>query len=228
LNYIAWTCPYGHAKTGAGRKRKLASGEVRQYPICLICLRDRKRRYAEKHPDRIKSSNRSTKMKFHYGMSAEDYEALAVIQGGCCAVCQAEPGDLPLYVDHNHITHDVRGLLCRKCNFAIGLLDDSPARTEVLARYLRGDGFVRLISRKEFPVTITIENTTKRVVLKTPTGEVEARIWEGTTESGIPVHCYITRVAVANTEDHEQFEKELQECRAPSVDVAAIPTRMIL
>ncbi len=71
---------------------------------------------------------------------------------------------------------------------------------------------------------ITIENTAKTVMVN----GVPARVWEGHTESGIPVHCYVTRIAVHNNQDCNQFEKELQEQRAPSADVQAIPMRMIL
>lgn len=55
-----------------------------------------------------------------------------------------------------------------------------------------------------------------------------ARIWEGQTDSGIAVHCFITRIAVHNDANHSDFERELQEQRAPSADVAAIPMRLIL
>lgn len=71
---------------------------------------------------------------------------------------------------------------------------------------------------------ITIESTTKVVELN----GVPARVWEGATESGIPVHCFITRVAVHKDQDCSQFERELQEQRAPSFEVEAIPLRMIL
>ena len=71
---------------------------------------------------------------------------------------------------------------------------------------------------------IAIESTTKIVHLN----GVPARIWEGQTDSGIPIHCFITRVAVHNDLDHTQFERELQEQRKPSTDVEALPLRMIL
>ncbi|MEA4918133.1 hypothetical protein [Proteiniphilum sp.] len=72
---------------------------------------------------------------------------------------------------------------------------------------------------------ITIKNTTKIVELN----GVPARIWEGKTESGIMIHCYITRVAVNKDETRiEEFEKELQETRTPSADIQAIPARLIL
>lgn len=71
---------------------------------------------------------------------------------------------------------------------------------------------------------ITIESTHKLVHLN----GVPARIWEGTTDSGIALHCYVTRVAVSDSADCSQFEKELQEHRKPSVDVANIPFRLVL
>ncbi len=71
---------------------------------------------------------------------------------------------------------------------------------------------------------LTIEQTSKIVELN----GVPARIWEGHTESGIPVHCYITLVAVRDELDRSQFEKELRWQKAPSAEMGAIPLRMIL
>ena len=72
---------------------------------------------------------------------------------------------------------------------------------------------------------LTIESTSQTVSLN----GIEARIWEGHTESGIPVHCFVTRVAVHQDLDCSQFEKELQEHRAPSVEIARVyPLRMVL
>lgn len=71
---------------------------------------------------------------------------------------------------------------------------------------------------------IEIESTTKIVQVN----GVPARIWAGKTESGIPVHCYVTRIAVAKDTDASEFEAELQEHRAPTPEIEAIPLRMIL
>ena len=76
---------------------------------------------------------------------------------------------------------------------------------------------------------ITLESTSKIVTLTTGTGDVQARIWEGRTESGIEVHAFITRVAVNRNEDCSQFETELKECRTPlNPDIQAYPARIIL
>jgi hypothetical protein len=77
-------------------------------------------------------------------------------------------------------------------------------------------------------MTITITSTTHIANLRINGIDVPARIWEGQTDSGIPVHCYITRIAVHESQDCSQFERELQEQRQPSFEVAAIPLRMIL
>ncbi len=71
---------------------------------------------------------------------------------------------------------------------------------------------------------IKIESTSKIVTLN----GVPARIWEGTTASGIPVHCYVTRIAVANHLNCSEFEKELTEHKPPSPEVAKIDMRLIL
>jgi hypothetical protein len=79
-------------------------------------------------------------------------------------------------------------------------------------------------------VKITIESTTKIVEVKSVAGgtPVPARIWEGTTDSGIAVVCYVTRIQVAADERLAEFERELQEQRAPSPVAHAIPLRLIL
>ncbi len=73
-------------------------------------------------------------------------------------------------------------------------------------------------------VKITISSTDKIVRLD----GVPARIWEGTTESGIAVHCFVTRVAVPIGADQRQFERELTAHQAPSAEVAAYPLHLVL
>ena len=73
-------------------------------------------------------------------------------------------------------------------------------------------------------MTITIHNTTRIVRVN----DVPARIWEGHTESGIPVHCYITLIAVHEENDLSQFEAELQEMQPPTAVVEEISLRMVL
>jgi hypothetical protein len=72
---------------------------------------------------------------------------------------------------------------------------------------------------------ITIESTNKVVKLN----GVPAQIWEGETDSGIKVHCFITRIAIDKNEVRtDEFERELQETRTPTVEIQDIPFRLIL
>lgn len=67
----------------------------------------------------------------------------SMVRGGFCnRSCYdqcAEP--LPVgkarHIDHDHQTGKVRGVLCSRCNMALGLLHDSPATLARLIEYLQ-------------------------------------------------------------------------------------------
>lgn len=65
---------------------------------------------------------------YRYGVTPEAYEAAKEIQGGCY-ICHT---DGALFVDHDHTTNRIRGLLCGRCNVALGWLDDSIAKASNL------------------------------------------------------------------------------------------------
>lgn len=79
-----------------------------------------------------------------YGVTPEDYDAMLAAQGGACAIC-LKPEDrrgwrsgeiMSMPVDHDHATGAVRGLLCSKCNKAVGLFGDDPVRMRAAADYV--------------------------------------------------------------------------------------------
>ncbi len=63
------------------------------------------------------------------------YTELLDRQGGSCAICKDKPRDR-LVVDHDHESGAVRGLLCGRCNLALGLLRDDTTRIRAAATYL--------------------------------------------------------------------------------------------
>jgi hypothetical protein len=78
---------------------------------------------------------------------------------------------------------------------------------------------------------IIISPTSKIVTLKPSALEtgVPARVWEGITESGIAVVCFMSRIACDINEIRtEEFHSELQEVNPPSPAIEAISMRLIL
>jgi len=56
-----------------------------------------------------------------YGITLEIYNQMLKAQGGVCAICHKEDSKgNHLSVDHDHSTGKVRGLLCGRCNLALG------------------------------------------------------------------------------------------------------------
>jgi hypothetical protein len=72
------------------------------------------------------------------------------------------------------------------------------------------------IMRYRFTNVMRLANDFRAGRLKTPTGVVPARLWEGTTAKGVACHAFITRIAVHRDLDATEFERELQEQHAPA------------
>lgn len=82
---------------------------------------------------------------------------------------------------------------------------------------------------------ITIESTSKIVQLVVNGREIDARVWQGETDSGIPVQAFITRIApeIPKTDPRideltAQFTAELMRRADLRPTVEAIPLRMII
>lgn len=70
-----------------------------------------------------------------YRITLEQRDQLLQDQCGACAICGAI--DSQLVVDHDHKTGQVRGLLCKHCNWGIGHLRDDPVRIARAAQYVQ-------------------------------------------------------------------------------------------
>ena len=67
-------------------------------------------------------------LKYNYGITIEEYNNKLQDQNNLCAICKSDEsgGSGDFYVDHNHTTNQVRGLLCQWCNFMIGQSKEDP------------------------------------------------------------------------------------------------------
>ncbi len=80
-------------------------------------------------------------MQRKYGMGLEEYTDLLAKQGGGCAICGATRGSEKtdrLFVDHDHKTGKVRGLLCGNCNSMLGYSKDKVSNLRRGILYLEG------------------------------------------------------------------------------------------
>jgi uncharacterized Zn ribbon protein len=132
----------GHAQFPNGRPRKPRA--------CALCGKEfLQANSTQKYcPDCRKKKERQwgTDACFaRYGITQKEYDELYQTQSGKCAVCGKDNSGATqsgnrkrMYVDHDHKTGRVRGLLCSNCNMALGFVHDDPALLTKLAEYLKG------------------------------------------------------------------------------------------
>lgn len=98
------------------------------YPVCRTCRRENQRPSRERRD-----------LRHRYGISTGEYAAMLARQGHRCANpgCRVEFSDqVRSCVDHDHSTKKVRGLLCHRCNTALGYARESLDVLIGLADYL--------------------------------------------------------------------------------------------
>jgi hypothetical protein len=123
--------------------------------------RDRVRQWQLENPERYKAKQReyveSGQKKFwsrryhlkrKYGMTLADYDRIFQAQNGVCAICfEPRPDERTLHVDHDHETDVIRGLLCFRCNNALGDFREEYELFQRAADYLDRDEELALLIR---------------------------------------------------------------------------------
>jgi hypothetical protein len=110
-------------------------------------MREKAKAWRLANPDRVLAYRAANRRKSYlqesrrkYGLQPEEFAALMLAQGECCATCRKpfDWGDKQTkpHIDHCHATQKVRGILCNRCNTILGLVSDEAALLSSLARYL--------------------------------------------------------------------------------------------
>ena len=109
-----------------------------------------KNRRGEKH-HRWRGGRRACKIRDAYGIEPEHYKSLLAAQGDVCAICK-QPETVTrlgvlkkMPVDHDHKTGRIRGLLCSRCNTAIGLMQDDADILQSAINYLNAASLPRAV-----------------------------------------------------------------------------------
>jgi len=93
-----------------------------------------------KTPEQRSAQYRRDNLRRFYDLTPDQFAELLAGQGNCCAICRTDtPGGRTgqFHVDHDHGTHEVRGLLCHHCNTALGLLKEDPGLLRKAIAYLQ-------------------------------------------------------------------------------------------
>lgn len=91
-----------------------------------FCCNECYKEYRKRNSKDPKKLNILYQKKSKYNLSKEEYLKLFEIQDNKCAICGCKFDEIKKgYVDHNHLTNRVRGLLCTKCNSLLGFAEDN-------------------------------------------------------------------------------------------------------
>jgi hypothetical protein len=108
--------------------------------ICKICISEKNKLKYSPSLEKIKTAkkkvqNRNRVIKCKYALTSAEFESMRTKQNNLCAICLSS-SKKSLHIDHCHSTGKVRGLLCMKCNIALGLFKDSLNLLERAIEYL--------------------------------------------------------------------------------------------
>jgi len=128
---------------------------VKYYKENIVKVKEYQKEYRSKHSDETKiylkrwhEKNPQKKISYHlkrkFNISVDDYNILLSKQAGICAIClkpeivvDPRTGEIRrLAVDHDHVTGEIRGLLCTNCNLMIGCSFDNPEMLRRAIDYL--------------------------------------------------------------------------------------------
>lgn len=123
-------------------RRAKYESERRNDPVAVAKRLERGRKYRASTEGRIRQ--KESKLRRTYGISYAQYKAMLDVSRGRCPICKLSFDRLvkPMepHIDHCHETSKIRGILCRKCNLAIGLLADNPTLLRRAITYLKNSG----------------------------------------------------------------------------------------
>lgn len=120
------------------RYREAKAAEIARY---------QKKRYQE---DRARRKNYALQRR--YGITVAQFDAMLVEQGGACAICKTTvPGKRGFHIDHDHVTGEIRALLCGWCNSGLGQFRDNPEVMAAAIQYL-----ARFAVKKKVPLSLVV------------------------------------------------------------------------
>jgi hypothetical protein len=99
-------------------------------PVRLEREKERYQRRKAENPEALAATRRAQSLRAKFGITLEQFDLLREAQGDACAMCSEQFKETP-QVDHDHACCPslktcgkcIRGLLCRRCNGALGFYE---------------------------------------------------------------------------------------------------------
>ena len=101
--------------------------------------------YHKKYREENKDKRKNGMLKFRFNLTLDEYNIMLKNQDGICKICSMPETSRKnnsdevrmLCVDHDHNTGKIRGLLCNKCNRALGHYEATKPRAQEFEKYLQ-------------------------------------------------------------------------------------------
>lgn len=148
VNAPSRPCPNCGTQMNQRLRRGSVDAPKRGGWVCAPCNAERSRVHRAEKPDKALD----TKLWSYYRIRLVDYQRMLNEQGHACAACGVHVSELngnhawgTLTVDHDHSCCEsrpvcgkcVRGLICSRCNLALGHTRDDIDHLEKLISYVR-------------------------------------------------------------------------------------------
>lgn len=127
------------------------NGKPRYRAACRLCGSQQSKDYQARYPEKMKTLKRNNSLKSKYGITLDEYNLMLEAQNGNCAICTKKPSlntndhrSFAMAVDHDRrccgpdkaCSKCIRGLLCMKCNRALGMFEDDILILLAAVKYL--------------------------------------------------------------------------------------------
>ena len=109
---------------------------VPKRPHCSDCYKQYRRELYKNRTEEQRQGHLSRQRKHRYGLDTIAYNEY-INNIGKCQICDNKEN---LCVDHDHLTGENRGVLCRGCNLMIGLAKDNVRLLSRAVLYLENTG----------------------------------------------------------------------------------------
>jgi hypothetical protein len=111
-------------------------------------VKERERESGKRYYLKNRNVEKNGHLKRTFNITLEQYNKMLSVQNNVCAICKKPETKVfkktgkvnDLAVDHCHSSGNIRGLLCWRCNTAIGRFEDSIEILQNAIEYLKNEG----------------------------------------------------------------------------------------